>query len=323
MSVDFAPFEQAPGFTFFHSRAWIEALLAAFPGWRDASCRVRLPDGREALLPLLQTDRVGPWRWLEAMPFAFFGGPLVEAGDLSGADLACILGQVGRGAGWLAVNLDPLDPLARPGAIMAGETRLTTHLLALEGDFEAVWRGFSKTARYDIRRAERQGVSARRGRGPQDFRACFALTQKAAARWGLAGPPHPAPLYQALATLPEERISLWLAEFEGQVIGGLLNVHYAPGRTLHWASALDTDHAPLNPTKLLQREAIREACERGSAAYHMGPSVGFDGAPLDGVRQAKEALGARPHEYAIAILRQPWAMRARHARTLLRRWLAR
>jgi hypothetical protein len=72
---------------------------------------------------------------------------------------------------------------------------------------------------------------------------------------------------------------------------------------------------------LLQREDIRLACEHGVTQYNMGPSAGFDGAPLDGVRQSKEALGARPYDYAVAIWMNPWAMRARAVRDRARQAL--
>jgi len=294
----------------------MDALLDAFPRWRDASRVIGLPDGREALLPMLETDRVGPWRWLDAMPFAFYGAPLVREGRLSSANMTHILRECARGAGWLAVNLDPCEPLARAEMIPVGAVSLTTHLLELAGNFEQVYSGFTKTMRYDMRRAEREGVVARRGAGRDDFLAYFRLTGRVAGQRGTA--PYPQALYEALAALPAERVSLWLAELEDRVIGGLLNVHYTPGRVLHWASAIDPGYAHLNPTKLLQREAIREACERGAAVYIMGPSVGFDGRPLEGVRQAKEALGARPHDYAIAIVSNNWAMRARALRNRLR-----
>lgn len=318
--LDFTPFTSAPGFTFFHSRLWIDTLLSAFPRWRDASCLIRLPDGRDALLPMLETDRLGPWRWLEAMPFAFFGSPLVAEGSLSRADMAHILHVAG--VGWLAINLDPCDPLAKAENIPTGMTPVSTHILTLAGDFERVHAGFTKTVRYDVRRAEREGVTVRKGSGVGDFLACYNLAQSAARRWDMTESPFPRALYEALAVMPSERVSLWLAEYDGRLIGGLINLFYTNDRVLHWSSALQPDYTHLNPTKLLQREAIREACERGATIYNLGPSAGFDGKVLDGVRQAKEALGAQPYGYAIPILMNPWAMRARALRDKVRRVLS-
>ncbi len=317
--ADLIPFSEAPTFTFFHSRQWLDALLGAFPSWRDVSHVYILPDGRRVWLPLLETDRVGPWRWLESSPFGFIGGPVAEAGCLDTDDLAFLVKTVGGRVGWLALNLDPADPLAVPGVIGVGAVSLVTHLLALEHDFEAVQRRFTKTANYDARRAEKDGVSARRGYGRQDFATYYALMELAAReRWGLSAPPFPRALYEALAVLPVARVHLWLAEHEGEVVGGLINIHYAPNRVMHWSSAIRPGCERLNPTKLLQREAIREACEGGATVYNMGPSVGFDGKPLEGVRRAKEALGARAHDYCIVILMDAWAMRARSLRGRVR-----
>jgi hypothetical protein len=306
----------SPGTTFFHTDQWIEALLQVFPRWRNGSQIIRLPDGRDVLLPMLVTDRVGPWLWLDAMPFGCFGGPVVSEGGLSRADMAHILQAAYAGAGWLAINLDPCEPLANADYLPMGVTPISTHLLSLSGEVE---RGFTKTVRYDMRRAEREGVTARKGATLEEFFIYYELTQKAARRWDMSSPMFPRTLYQALAALPSEHVNLWLAEYDGKTIGGLINIFYTPGRALHWASALDPAYAHLNPTKLLQREAIKNACERGATVYNMGPSVGFDGKPLAGVLQAKEALGAKAHDYAIAIMMNSWGMRARAVRNRLTR----
>lgn len=301
----------------FSSRLWIDALLRTFPRWRDASLTLALPDSRTVRLPMLQTDRVGVWRWLDAMPYSFFGAPLVSSGTLTRDDLALVLHAASRGAGWLSLNLDPCDPLARAENIARGAVPLTTHILRLPHDFDAYLNGLPKTMRYDIRAAERKGVTARRGAGIPDFEAYFRLTEAAARRWQLSEPPYPLALYHALAALPAESVSLWLADYEGKTIAGVITMHYMPGRVLYWGSAFDPAFAHLMPSKLLQREAIGEAIARGAEIYHMGPSVGFDGKPLDGVRAFKEGFGAHPHDYAIPILMNPWAMRARAVRDRL------
>lgn len=303
-------FENTPDFTFFHTQQWRDALLRAFPAWRDVSQTIALPDGRMVYLPLLQTRQIAWWRWLEAMPFGFFGGPLVETGTLNRAEIGYLLRKIGRGAGWLAFNLDPCGTLSKAEFIPYGAAALQTHLLALDDGFEAAAGRFSKMVQRHIRAAQRAGVQARRGYGLADFRAYYALSQISARRWGMAQPPFPPALYNALAELPPEHVKLWLAEFEGKTIGGLIAVRYTPERVLYWGSALDDAYARLNPTKLLQYALIREVCADGALIYNMGPSEGFDGAALEGVRQAKEALGARPYAYHIVIVMNRWAMRA-------------
>lgn len=317
MPIDSTAFTQAGNFTCFHSPHWLSTLLEVFPQWRDRSSVQQLPDGRLVYLPLLETYRLGPWRWLESMPFGFIGGPLVLTGKLDDKDLKALLSQT-EGAGWLAFNFDPCAGYDFISDFVMGRTTLTTHLLELEPPFEQVFRGFNKTMRYDMRRAERMGVTARRGYTEADFLRYYDLLQFAAQRWNVQNPPFPPRLFRALAGLPPAEVRLWLAEYNEQIIGGLINIHYTSTRVLHWTSALHPDYAHLNPTKLLQYKAIHDACEEGIQIYNLGPSVGFDGKPLEGVRQAKEALGARPQEYAILILQNRWAMRARAVQARLR-----
>lgn len=317
MPPDFTPFTDKPDFSFFHSRQWIDALLTTFPRWQDVSEVIHLPDGRDVLLPLLQTDRVGFWRWLEAMPFGFYGGPIVSEGTLNHENFAFILQHFNQRAGWLALNLDPCDALAKADMIPFGATTLTTHLLSLEGGVEKVEAGFSKMVHRHLRSASRDGVVIRRGNSLRDFSIYAHLMQAATRRWKIEKPPFPSALYEALAMLPAEKVKLWLAEYEGKTVGGLVSIHYTPERVMYWSGALDEDYARLNASKLLQHEAIRDACTHSAKVYNMGPSIGFDGKQLDGVRQAKEALGAATHDYSIAILMNPWAMRLRALRTRL------
>jgi lipid II:glycine glycyltransferase (peptidoglycan interpeptide bridge formation enzyme) len=244
-------------------------------------------------------------------------------GHLTRADLAYILQETGTKSGLLSINFDPLDPLAKLDTIATGAVPVTTYLLTLNEAFDSVERGFSKMVQRHVRHAIKQGVVTRRGQGVADFIAYFGLTQLAKQRWGLEAPPFPLALYHAFSTLPPEQISLWLAEYEGQTVGGLISLHYTPGRVYYWGSAMHPQYVHLNPTKLLQWEAIREACQRGATIYNMGPSAGFDSRPLEGVRQAKEALGARPFDYAVVILVHPWAMRLRAVRDRMRRLVGR
>jgi len=316
-------FANQPDFTVYHTARWRNALTTAFPHMQDVSAVVRLADGREVLLCGLMTDRVGAWRWIEAMPFALFGGPVAKEGRLEAEDVAAVVQPLRKGAGWFSLNLDPLNRLATTAMLGEMGSTLTTHVLRLEAEPERMEKRYTKTLRYDIRQAEKQQVLARRGTGHEDFQRYYELTQLAAQKWGLSSTPFPAALYRALATLPSDEVRLWLAEAEGRAIGGLLCIHYAPGRSLYWGSSMHPDAVRLNPTKLLLHRAIDEAIRAGCTTMNMGPSAGFDGRPLEGVRQFKEAFGAEAMTYAVGLAMQPWAVRARAVRERLKRLIRR
>jgi lipid II:glycine glycyltransferase (peptidoglycan interpeptide bridge formation enzyme) len=311
MSLDLHDFQDLPDWTLFHQPETLHILLQHFPKWRDRSQMLTLPDGRRVCLALLETDRVGWWRWLEAMPFAFPASPLVEEGHLSHDDLPWISQQMESHAAWFALNIDALSETIKLESHSPEIIALDTHILYLQADFEAVHNNFTKTMRYDMRRAERDGVIARRGYGKDDFRAYYDLMLDSAKRWGLNQAPYPLKLYEALSDFSSNDVSLWLAEFEGKIIGGIINIYYTPTRVLHWSNATLHDYMKYNPAKLLQRDAIQEACLRAATCYNMGPSLGFDGEVLSGVQKSKEALGAKPHRYNIFIQQNAWALRVR------------
>jgi Acetyltransferase (GNAT) domain len=311
MPFDLSNFQDMQDWTLFHRPETLNILLQHFPKWRNVSEILTLPDGRHVWLPVLETERIGWWRWLEAMPFAFPASPLVEEGHLSNDDLDWITNQLGSSCAWFALNIDAASETIELQANSPEIITLKTHILYLQSDFEAVHAKFSKTMRYDMRRAERDGVIARRGYGKEDFRAYYDLMVNSAKRWGMKQAPFRLELYDALSDFSENDVSLWLAEFEGKIIGGLINIYYSPTRVLHWSNAMLDDYKKYNPTKLLQREAIQEACSRGATFYNMGPSFGFDGKVLSGVKKSKEALGAKSHIYHIYIRQKTRALRFR------------
>lgn len=304
-------FQETPDWTLFHQPETMNILLQHFPKWRNASVILTLPDGRRVWLPLLETDRIGWWHWLEAMPFGLPASPLVEEGTLNHNDLQWISQQLGLSYGWFALNIDAAAEAIELEANSPEIIAIDTHILHLQTDFELVQKNFSKTMRYHVRRAERNGVSARRGRGKDDFRTYYDLMVDSAKRWGMSQAPYPLELYDALSEFSDNDVSLWLAEFEGEVIGGIINIYYTPQRVLYWSGAMLNEYIKKTPTKLLFHKAIQEACLREARFYNMGPSLGFNGEILSGVKNNKEALGAKPHTYHIYIRQNAWVLRFR------------
>ena len=148
-------------------------------------------------------------------------------------------------------------------------------------------------ARYNIRLAEKKGISLRitnkyeyTNGNRKDFNEFLRLTKIMAKRQGIT--PHPDEYYtKMLEIIPAEMLKLYVAEYEGRVIAANLMVFYpvkysqsesgkagfngVNGDTatyLHGAS--DDDYRNVMAPYLLQWRAIQEAKQKGCTKYDFG-----------------------------------------------------
>ncbi|MBP5994033.1 MAG: peptidoglycan bridge formation glycyltransferase FemA/FemB family protein [Candidatus Moranbacteria bacterium] len=122
--------------------------------------------------------------------------------------------------------------------------------------------------RYNIRLAEKKGVRIIASRDRKYQEAFLDLIEATAKRQGILA--HPKSYYEKmLATLPEEELSLYVAEYEGEAIAA--NIVLFSGDTATYLHGGTSDHhretmAPF----LLQWEQIKEAKRRGCSWYDFG-----------------------------------------------------
>jgi peptidoglycan pentaglycine glycine transferase (the first glycine) len=142
-----------------------------------------------------------------------------------------------------------------------------TILVGLEGEPEAVLERMKQKTRYNVRLAERKGVSVRAG-DEADLPAFYRLMEVTAGRDHFAV--HSQEYYAAAHRLfvPAGQGRLLLAEHEGQLLAGL--VALALGDTACYMYGASSDEGRnLMPTYLLQWEAMRWAREQGCRLYDL------------------------------------------------------
>jgi lipid II:glycine glycyltransferase (peptidoglycan interpeptide bridge formation enzyme) len=107
-------------------------------------------------------------------------------------------------------------------------------------------------------------------------------------RWGdNATSKYEWPLFERLAELPDQNVTLWLAEHEGIPISGALCL-YSAKHVGYWSGAALESHLHLRSTSMVVYDAIRDACERGFSWFDFNPSGGHEG-----VRKFKEHFGCQ------------------------------
>jgi CelD/BcsL family acetyltransferase involved in cellulose biosynthesis len=246
--------------------------------------------GAQGFLPFFVSRR-GPFRALWSLPFGTYGGPVSSGGALDPALLDAFRSELSRPGtlevGWVDFHNSVPDPGARV------ETA-TTHVVDLTGGFDVVWnQHFDKPRRRRVRRAEEQGVEVRLAAGDDDVRRFVEVYRQRLDAWNSRSG-HPERLFSELvARGTDGRVQLFLAMYQGEVVGGHLNLYH--GRSvIAWYGMASARGDELQAGTLLYAHCMRAACESGYADYNLGASLG-----KKSLIEYKQSLGGVEYRYRI------------------------
>jgi len=169
-----------------------------------------------------------------------------------------------------------------------------TVLLDLEQTEEELLAGMKQKSRYNVRLAQRRGVTIREG-SADDLALFYGLYAETAARDGFLI--RPAEYYvDAWGRFLERGMArLLLAEVEGEAVAGLVAFAFGPTAWYMYGASSDR-HREDMPNQLLQWEACRTAKAAGCRLYDLwgAPDRLEDTDPMWGVYQFKVGLGGKP-----------------------------
>ncbi|MBM4424145.1 MAG: peptidoglycan bridge formation glycyltransferase FemA/FemB family protein [Chloroflexi bacterium] len=177
----------------------------------------------------------------------------------------------------------------------------TVHLDLTRAEEEII-ASFKQKTRYNIRLAERKGVSVR-APAPLDvpYDLLYRLYAETSVRDGFVIR-HADYYRDAWGSFIESgRAQPFIAEVEGQPVAAIIVFHFA-GRALYMYGMSSGQHREKMPNHLLQWAAIRWAKERGCAVYDFwgAPDVFDESDPMYGVWRFKEGFNG-------ALIRTPGA----------------
>ncbi len=246
-------------------------------------------------------------------------GPLLDWSDpVRRAAVLDQLQTLARRTGAIFVKIDPEVPLGTgiPGAPEAVEDptgaalvqELTqrgwrysqeqiqfrnTAVLDLSADEDAWLARMKQKARYNLRLAQRKGVTIRRGT-PADLDMLYRMYAETSVRDGFVI--RPIEYYRAVwGSFMEQGLAQPLiAEVEGQPIAGLVLFVFA-GRAWYMYGMSREAHRDKMPNYLLQWEAMRAARAAGALSYDLwgAPDVFDESDSMWGVFRFKDGLGAK------------------------------
>ncbi len=161
-----------------------------------------------------------------------------------------------------------------------------TILVNIAGEEEAVLARMKSKTRYNIRLAERKGVTVRLG-GLEDVAAFYALMVETGARDGFGV--HSAEYFHRALELflPADQAALLLAEVDGELVAGLMA--FALGQTAwYFYGASSNHHREKMPTYAVQWAAVRWAKAHGCTCYDLWGIPDADEAELEAQFAARE-----------------------------------
>jgi hypothetical protein len=292
----------------FQSPAWLDCLCAS-GHYRDASRLYELSSGRRLVLPMARLGRrTGALAVEASFPPSWGTGGVVASGGVRADDLAIVFADLCNRT-LMRTSLRP-NPLAsgswaeaRPRDALA-VPRLA-HVLDLDGGFARVWnQRFAGSARTDVRKAERAGLTVECDTAGGRTAVFYELFERSLDRW--ARQQHepralarwrghrrdPPRKLQLIAEYLGARCHLWIAWRAGEPAAAILVLQDA--NASYTRGAMDKEIAgPTRANYLLHRLAIEQACNAGCRHYHMGES----GTSVS-LAHFKTRLGARPVPYA-------------------------
>lgn len=294
------------------------ALETQSPDWADAMCAAgsftnvsRLYEtdaGRYLVVPMLRRSYAGGAATFDGSNPKFCGvGGVLAAGGPTVSEIAAVLADLElRRSLSQSILPHPLLAAEWAAAVPPGASVLPrrAHLIDLRCGWESLWtKGFTKSTRSGVRRAERRGVTVACGTAGDLVPEFYHLLEQAATRWArLQHEPHwlalrrlrhrdPRAKFEALGRFLGDRCRVWVASVNGRPAAA--SVVLQGTNAYDSRAAMDEDLTSYRANDLLLRHTIKDACDAGCSYYYMGESG--ESASL---AQFKERFGATGYPYA-------------------------
>lgn len=302
--------------TFFHTPIWSELVTRTFPTLQDATRYATLPGGIRAVFPLVEVVRrlAGRIVVVHSTAFGCYGGMIAD-GPIDDRAQDSVHRRVLRGAlVELEVTENPLAPLPPSTARDATVREDFTDMLSLADGRSAATARFTSERRREITKGKASGVGTRIASTLDDYRGYFAVYEDSLRRWGgrvtLAYPWDLFEVSHDLAHRHPDHLKLWLAERDGEILGGALNFYWNQ-HAVGWHAAARAEALDSHAFPILVADAMEDACARGFRWFDLNPSGGLEGVAAFKSRFGGERRLVRRFRYQTQLLRRLSGMRAK------------
>lgn len=201
---------------------------------------------------------------LVSMPFVNYGGPAADDAEIE----SLLVREASRLAEELGTDYLEIRS-ARPVGRLPAQTNKVSMTVPLDPDPDVVWRAFKSKHRNNIKSVQRDDVEVRSG-GRELLDPFYELM---AVSWRDLGTPlYGKSYFETVMDAFENRIRIFVAYKDGVPVATAFNGHFHGTVEGLWA-AMDPAYRKLQANYVLYWEMIRDACERGCLAFHLGRST--------------------------------------------------
>jgi len=307
---------------FFRSELWTRAACRHFPDTTAVWLVARREGRLLGALPAVRRRRRG-LSYLASNIDGTSGGPLVapdasraERHEIYGLLLRRYAGLLGGRTVAATVSLNAAQerefgPVLRDAnwsreAVLGAVVPLAGGIDFVETDV------LSNNRRNERNRAVKRGCTAHVTDDPDVLDAYYPIYRDMTLKWGSEATP--LGFLKQLLAEGEGRAFLVYVRYEGEIIGGYVNVHWGD-RVIAWNGASKPEHNKrLFPATLVNWQSIVESCRRGAAYFDLGGSAG-----ISSLSRFKKLMGAEPEIRGQYSLVSGWYRSLRQCRDLLRR----
>ncbi|GGY80099.1 FemAB family XrtA/PEP-CTERM system-associated protein [Marinobacter zhanjiangensis] len=274
-----------PDGTGYHQLAWTESIASAY-GHRVWCLLAMSPGGNlSGVMPVCEfrVPLMGA-HWI-SLPYCDLGGPLASSEKAASALRARALELVQRHSGkglHLRLPGRAVDPLTE------STLAKVSMLCKLPESSDALFSRYKPKLRSQIRKAEKNGLSAEVTSGPEAIGCFYRVFADNMHRLG--SPVHSLRWFQELQAAFGDRLKVGLVWFDDKVIGAGIILINGARASIPWASTL-ADYNRLAPNMLLYWTLLAHVTDAGCRVFDFGRST-----PGEGTYRFKKQWGAEPHE---------------------------
>jgi FemAB-related protein (PEP-CTERM system-associated) len=258
--------------TVFHLPEWSRILEKSF-GYESYNLFARNQDGHLcAMLPLSLVKSPLTGSRLVSLPFCHYCGPistsnfatvpLIEEAKRLSRTLKCDYLEIKVMNGGAQHNDDSF--WLQSG--FARSDQFSTYVLRLAQP-DIVWKKLDSTRRWAVRKAQKDGVVVRKSNSPTDIRLFYHLNFDEKRRMGIPG--HPEAFFQNMFEDLGRRCQLYLAEFNGRIIAGIITIKFHRTVSYGYAASI-IKYRTHQPNILLTWTAIQDSCSDGCEIFDFG-----------------------------------------------------
>jgi serine/alanine adding enzyme len=280
-AVEWDQFVRAqPDASTYHLSGWRRVFEGAF-GHETVYLAARERGEIVGILPLVVFRSRLFGNFAVSLPFVNYGGVCAEDGDIASALVAraAAVAEAGR------LSHVELRHTARQMAHLPSRTHKVGMRLALGADAARAWDGLDRKVRNQVRKAEKSGLTWRRGGAEllDRFYAVFAQNMR-----DLGTPVCSRRFFEQILSIFPETSKVCLVDHGDRTVAGAIALSHGDVVEVPWASSL-RDYRSQCPNNLLYWRIIEDATQSGRRSLDFGRST-----PNEGTYHFKEQWGARP-----------------------------